>query len=129
MRHRGHDSIRHMIDADDLPESMAYMSEIIGLEATLKIATECGGLRLYVPVRIATDHWLYDLIGEEAFTKLVRHFQAEEIEIARCQQALANARARTLLDRHTRGDSIAALAREYGMTERGVRNACRRAAR
>ena len=116
------------IDIDDLPESIAYMATVIGMDATLQIVSSRGGSKLYVPTNSMTPHWLQELIGETAFTKLVEHYRGDEIEIPKCQQALSNAKARALAARRAEGESVSTLAAEYGMTMRGVRKACERAA-
>jgi len=123
MLHHGQDSILQMVEAEDLPESVSYLTEIIGLDATLKLSGKCGGLSIYVPVDVVSDHWLTELIGEDALHKLSWTFKGEQIEVPRCHLAVLNARARVIHERHANGASVSALAAEFGMTKRGVRKA------
>lgn len=104
-----------------LPESIQEMIDVIGLQATLLIVEERGGIRLCVPTKVKSDNWLTQLIGTEAMIKLVDYYSGEEIDIARCASAIKAAQDQKIFEKLKAGVSQAKLAREFGYTERGIR--------
>ena len=111
---------------DWLPPSLRELVAVIGLDATLRIVEQRGGVRLVVPSRARPGHWLAELIGLEALERLVDVYGREEIDIPRCAGALRAIRARQIAAEHAAGVSNAQLARRYGYTERGIRKLRRR---
>ncbi|NVK42133.1 MAG: hypothetical protein HWE39_12905 [Oceanospirillaceae bacterium] len=104
-----------------LPESIQEMVEVIGLNATLLIVEERGGIRLCVPTRVKDENWLTKLIGKEAMIKLVEYYCGEEIDIPRCASSIKAAQDQKIFEKLKAGVSQAKLAREFGYTERGIR--------
>lgn len=104
-----------------LPESVQEMIEVIGLQATLLIVEERGGIRLCVPRSVKDTNWLTQLIGRESMIKLVDYYCGEEIDIPRCASAIKAAQDQKIFEKLKEGVSQAALAREFGYTERGIR--------
>lgn len=104
-----------------LPDSIQEMINVIGLQATLLIVEERGGIRLCVPTKIKADNWLTQLIGTEAMIKLVDYYCGEEIDIPRCASAIKAAQDQKIFEKLKAGVSQARLAREFGYTERGIR--------
>lgn len=109
-----------------LPESVARLVEVVGVDAAMAIVEERGGIRLYTPVKADPEHWLADRLGMVAFQKLVDEYQGEEIEVPRCLEALRAAKDALIAADAEAGASDAELARRYGYTERGIRNVRRR---
>lgn len=58
-----------------LPKLLSELAEVIGLEATLKLAVAKGGTQIYVPAAVEPDHWLVDLLGLKAASALCEHFK------------------------------------------------------
>lgn len=104
-----------------LPDSIQEMIEVIGLQATLLIVEERGGIRLCVPTKVKSDNWLTKLIGTEAMIKLVDYYCGEEVDIPRCASAIKAAQDQKIFEKLKSGVSQAKLAREFGYTERGIR--------
>lgn len=104
-----------------LPESIQEMIDVIGLQATLLIVQERGGIRLCVPTKVSESNWLTQLIGKEAMSKLVEYYCGEEVEIPRCASAIKAAQDQKIFEKLKAGVSQAKLAREFGYTERGIR--------
>lgn len=46
-----------------LPEVLAHIAAATDVETALKIAAGYGGIRVYIPARPSTDHWLTKLVG------------------------------------------------------------------
>ena len=107
---------------DDLPASARDLASLIGLPATLRLVEGWGGtMRLYVPKAMAQDHELARALGLEAARALSGVYGGDYVpSIPRCADALRQARDRALLRRRAEGASPAALAQEFGLTERHV---------
>lgn len=112
---------------DYLPESIKEMIEVIGLPATQVIVSERGGIHLNVPDQVTREHWLYEAIGKEAFAALVQYYPTNEIYIPRCLVAMIRAKEDQLIQLKEQGIKTVTLARQFKMTEAGIRLALRRA--
>ncbi len=108
------------IDIDDLQGQARQIADLVGLAAATVLAARYGGVRLYVPERIESDHCLVKLIGEDAAQRLARHYGGDRIEVPRCVDAFRRARNRALV-RDAASMSQRELALKYRMTERAVR--------
>ncbi len=105
---------------DDLPDSLREVVDLIGLAATLKLVEHFGGrTQLYVPREIEPDHPIVQAIGITAARKLATVYGADALRnIPRCAEGLRRIRNAEIHAR--RGESAAALALEYGLTERQI---------
>lgn len=90
------------------------------MPATTRLVSRYGGIRLYVPEKLADDHELIEVLGRTAAIKLVKTFALEQLWIPRCQAAICAARDAEIRARHADGEKVDALAREYGLTDRWV---------
>lgn len=109
------------LTADDLPESLHEIVELIGLPATLRMVERFGGLtQLYVPRDLEADHAISQAIGITAARKLASHYGTDTLRnIPRCAEGLRRIRNTEICARHPR-ESAAALALAYGLTERQI---------
>jgi len=57
-----------------LPPLLNEIADVIGTSATLTLAHDRGGSRIYIPAKVTPDHWLVDLIGLDAAEKLADHY-------------------------------------------------------
>lgn len=114
------------IHIDDLPETIQSLVDLIGIDATMRIVEERGGIRLYVPKVADLDHPIAAWIGMDAFEALVGMYGGEEIDVARCEIAMQSVKRRQILV-DLQSNSIAFVARKHKYTERGVRKLLRRA--
>lgn len=110
-----------LIAIEILPKRTQELVSVIGFLPALKIVELRGGVRLTVPKRLSSDHWLVAHIGITAFERLVQYYNGEEIEIDRCAGALQKIKENVIMDAFENGASNAQLARKYGYTERGIR--------
>lgn len=99
----------HLIDIDELPESLRDLTDIIGLESTLKLATLFPGVPLYIPSHSRADHPIATVIGEEKFSKLVYYYEGDTIKLAKIDA----------VDRQIRHKRVRIL-KERGMTNREI---------
>lgn len=58
-----------------LPELLAEIADVAGLEAALAIAEAKGGQRVYLPPYPKADHWLVATVGLDAAQKICEHFR------------------------------------------------------
>lgn len=104
-----------------LPQTMREMARVISLASVIKIVGKYGGIRVCVPTAACEGHQLADLIGFSEMDALCRYYQNEEIEIPRCTNVSRVIRNREIKASHNNGESQAALAIRFKLTERGVR--------
>ena len=108
------------VDIDQLPQTAAEISEIVGIDAALRLVEAWGGVRLYVPREMPDDHLLVSTLGREEAELFAEHYGGEAIQVPRCLTALRSVRnARIRKDRES-GASIALLALRHRLTERQV---------
>ncbi len=66
-----------------LPETYRNIADAAGLEAALKIGDAYGGRRIHIPrpARLTENHWLRQLIGDEAARALCQWADGSQIEL------------------------------------------------
>lgn len=106
---------------EDLPESLADVALIIGLEATLKLSERFGGIRISIPRPdyLTEDHPLARTVGLEAARKLAKLCVGQRLSVPRAVKAIRRARDRALRRDYV-SMSASQCARKYRMTERRV---------
>ncbi|WP_374499119.1 Mor transcription activator family protein [Zoogloea sp.] len=110
-----------------LPPSLAELARVSSVAAALALAREYGGRRIYIPEVMTETHPLAELIGYDAATALSHHYPGDRPEIPMLRDWRAKVKANAIASARRAGRTQAELAREYGMTERGIRLAERRA--
>lgn len=121
---------------DGLPELLAEIADVAGLEAALALAEAKGGQRIYLPPYPKKNHWLVETIGQEAADKICAHFRsvggggratAQEMIVPLGPSASVLKRARKILQEGLEaGLSVREAARRAGLHERTGFNAKRR---
>lgn len=59
-----------------LPLVIAEIAEVAGVEAAWAMSQAFGGQTIYIPRESSPGHWLTELIGIEAATKICKHYRA-----------------------------------------------------
>lgn len=108
------------LDISDLPESMRSLSELIGLEAVLKLMHLYGGQPVYIPSRYKESHKLAQYLGCDAFKKLWREFGGLSVQIPMGTRAISKARNRMIKAKRQHNSTGAQLARDYKLSQRQV---------
>lgn len=108
------------VDIAQLPQTIAEISEIVGIDATLRLVEAWGGVRLYVPRQMPEDHLLVSTLGREEAELLAEHYGGETILISRCLAAVRAVRNTRIQKDRENGVSIALLALRHSLTERQV---------
>lgn len=108
----------HKNGSSDLPGfSLGVARQIIGREAVAKLVLHFGGRRVYVPQSGGPNSVLARVIGEEATDKLADLWGSSTVAVP-SDSGSRNQGA--VLERSRAGKTIAAIARETGLTERRV---------
>lgn len=101
------------LDANPPPAELAYLADVIGPAATLRLIEEAGGTRIAIPKTVNQGTKLARLLGLDAARALVAWRGGEDVKIP--------------LARHWRirvyraeGGSYTAIARRLGITEKAV---------
>ncbi|NOT13743.1 MAG: hypothetical protein HOP23_18280 [Methylococcaceae bacterium] len=106
---------------ETLPESIKYLSDVIGLTEALAIVALRGGSRISIHKRFDPDSWILEAIRKEPYEKLITHYSGENIEISTCAIAWKNIRNIDIINDFNAGLSKAELAMKHGFTDRGIR--------
>lgn len=114
-----------------LPESIANIVELVGLDGALALVNAFGGLILPVPKGIReedgnTREKLIEILGEPAALRFMATYGGERLTIARCAAALRDERDRQIIESYSRGESVAELVRRHQLTERQIRTILKR---
>jgi Mor family transcriptional regulator len=111
------------IEARYLPGVLKDIAALIGLPGTLRLVEAYGGVRLYVPKRIDAEHALAQLLGVESATQLAEVYGGElHFDIPRAVVATRAARDKSIRAERAAGSSHRALALQYRLSERQIRN-------
>lgn len=124
-----------MSDKHPLPRSVQEIADVIGRDAALLLVdslpraySPChpsGKVILYVPQSIRPDHHLVQLLGWANAEKLVDSFGGMMLQPAICTALRVGERDEAIRGMRSRGISVQAIAREFGITDRHVRNIVR----
>lgn len=60
-----------------LPGILAEIAETAGEPAAVSFAARVGGTRVYIPARVADDHWLVDCVGRAKADLICKHFAVD----------------------------------------------------
>lgn len=107
---------------EDLPSSMQFLADFIGLEATIKIIRRYGGSSLYIHKTTKPHSTLCGYLGETAYQKLISGYGGENLkDIPRACDAIRKARNRRIREWKFAGMTNSSIASRMGITERSVR--------
>lgn len=112
----------------DLPQLLAEIADVVGIDAALAIAEAKGGQAVSIPSRMADDHWLVRAIGRDKALALSHHFGSGvrrvqlEVPLGPSGSYLADRRRRARLVREALAEGTTAneAARRAGITRRSV---------
>lgn len=110
-----------------MPPSLREIARVSSVATALTLSNRFGGRRIYLPEVMTIDHELAQIVGIDAAMALSHHFAGERIEIPIFRDLRSRIKANAIAAARRAGRTQAELAAEYGMTERGIRFAERRA--
>lgn len=100
---------------DILPEKLAEIAEIIGVDAALTLSKSFPGIRIFVPKHVRGDSVLVAAIGIQAARKLSRHYDGESIVVPMAKKVHQLRIKALVLKLLGEGKSAPYLARKYGV--------------
>lgn len=111
------------INIDNLPQSLKDIVEIVGLPEALKLVSELGGTRFYIPKDYKDDHKLLDNMSKLTLQKLINHYGGEIMVLPVCKTAIREARDwQVIHDADNTSLDVQQLALKYGVTSRTIQN-------
>jgi hypothetical protein len=115
---------------DPTPQVMRELIDVAGADAAWAIARAHGGTTVYIPAHASADHWLTELVGFTAATKICDHYRVANtgirLLIPIAKQAAQRQRLVKALEQGLSAPDAASAA---GMHERSAFRARRRLAR
>lgn len=106
----------------DLPPVFRDVAEAIGLPAALALVERWGGVPVWVPKQVTSEHPLVELLGLEAAGKLSELYGGDYLRVPRCARAVRLARDAEIQRRYRNGQTAKKLALQYHLTERQIWN-------
>ena len=101
---------------------LAELIAAIGTQLALRLVAERGGQRVYIPTesRLNDDCPLARIVGVTAAARLSKLWAGEWLTIPRAMAYMRRRRDREIRARYPAGETAAALAREFEISERQV---------
>ena len=112
-----------VLTVEDCDGAMADVVAAIGASAALSIVRVYAGGQVYVPKleSMTDEHPLARLLGRPLADKLARHIGGgEPLRIPTLRRQLEREREREIVDRMKRGQTVAHIARAYGVSVRHI---------
>ena len=114
-----------------LPQMLAEIAEVAGLDAALALAAARGGTQVWIPRRVGPKHWLVEAVGLAAAQAICAHFcvtDADGHAVGRLRMlipqgptgVLAQARQRLARELATGNTGVRSAARKAGLSERAA---------
>ncbi|MGB1238552.1 MAG: hypothetical protein ACPG4U_10105 [Pseudomonadales bacterium] len=108
------------IQSDLLPQGLQELCQVIGLKATLNLAKAYPGVTLYIPAVPVQGHAIANVVGLDAFQKLVHVYQQETLRIPKLDAAIRQVKHKAVINLKQHGESNRNIALELGYTQRYV---------
>lgn len=109
-----------IVRAEDLPESLAQMCELIGLDKTLSLVRLFGGTRLRIPASPRDGHPLLRVLTHAQGRLLGSHYGGDDLYIPSLARLRRRERNRRLRAAYDAGATAHELARSEGLSERSI---------
>ena len=105
---------------EELPATAQVIAEVIGREATLKLASKVKNRNLYIPKRVDDLHWISRTIGYAKAYALVQEFGGLLMSLATCEHYFTRERNARIRADYSAGRTTLELATIHDMTQRRV---------
>ena len=103
-----------------LPPTAQVIADVIGREATLKLAGKVKNRHVYIPYRLDENHWISRTIGYAKAYALKESFGGLDLSLATCEHFYTRERNARIRDDYKAGKSTVELSAFYGLTIRRV---------
>ncbi len=97
------------------------LAEVIGQQALIELLLAWGGYSLYVPMEIPQDHPIALRIGPYNANALAAYCGGCTLDLPRYTTTTREKRNRAVIDQLAAGKSVGTVAREFGLSERWIR--------
>lgn len=98
------------------------LGAVLGLSRTLVLCATRGGRQLYVPEAMNERHFLYNLVGETAFRRMIDEWGGETISVPMLSDFGRYQRIRKAAELHVQGKSLHLIAALTGVTYQQAKN-------
>lgn len=119
LKNKTDDILTINIDAKILPYIVQDIAHLLGLADALKLVEHYKGTSMWVPSEFKPDHILVKIVGHKPAVKLILAYGGELLEVPKCEDAVRAVRNGEI---NLSDKSQSALAREYNLTVRQIRN-------
>lgn len=109
-----------MQELPPLPETAQVIADVIGREATLKLASKVSNRNLYIPKRMEEHHWISRTIGYAKAYSLTQEFGGLLMSLATCEHYFTRERNAKVRADYLAGRSTLELATIYDLSQRRV---------
>lgn len=109
-----------VIDQTLLPHSLRKLSNLIGLQAALKLTSHYPGVSLYIPTTATTNHVISQTIGITAFKLLIEHYQHSTITLPKLDSIHRQLKHQILIELKNSGESNRSIALKTNYSQRHV---------
>lgn len=106
----------HLSDRAYMTPLLNRIADVAGERAALILGREKAGEQIYVPERATEDHWLSELIGIEAATRLTTIFGSQKLLIPPALAGDKRRRAATIAEMIDKGYSNNQIIRATGVS-------------
>jgi len=112
------------LPASLIPDRLQQISSHCGQQTALVLLLNFPGVHVRIPKNPNHSHKLAELLGMIAFGKLCSIYGDEIVSIPRAAKAIRAIRNQQILHDFAEGQTQAAIALKYGMTQRQVNKIC-----
>ena len=105
-----------------LPATAQVIADIIGRDATLKLAGKVSNRNLYIPYNLDENHWISKTIGFAKAYALKQEYGGILISLASCVHYYTRERNELIKAEYLSGESTIKLAEKYEVTQRRIQH-------
>lgn len=99
---------------------LTELAEVAGWDAAIKIADMRGGTQIRIPQEPAPEHWLWDLLGEQAARAISARYGGSCLWVPKNDADSLRMRNEQIRADRRAGATINALAQRYRLTDRQI---------
>lgn len=103
-----------------LPPTAQVIADVIGREATLRLASKVTNRNLYIPKRLDEGHWISRTVGYAKAHALMTEFGGLLMSLANCEHYHTRERNLVIRRQYAEGKSTLEIAEIHDLTQRRV---------
>ncbi len=110
-----------------LPTSVQELLTLISAESVIALVEAKGGLRVYIPDHLKSDHWLLTLMSEQDAQALCARYKGSNLDVPSCRAVRARLLDVQIIADKRAGLSVMAIAQKRKLSWRRIYIALARA--